>query len=108
MAEEFESFYIERICRGQNAGALASLAALLALLVRVTEKVFIFTHDLYCPKSTVKDDFTLTEDLQVAKGLETSEIRDQQLSYKDYTLYAIFSEDSKEASVVKKGQPILL
>ena len=52
MAEKFRSFYINHVPRQQDAhaNALASLAASLALSVRATEKVLVYSPDLYCPK----------------------------------------------------------
>lgn len=58
------------------------LVALLALLARMTEKVLVFTHDMYCPKSALRNESTATEDLQDAKALESltgPEIRDGDL-----------------------------
>jgi len=51
MAKMFGNFYIDHVPHQQNAhaGALASLAASLALPARVAEKVFVYSHDLYCP-----------------------------------------------------------
>ena len=41
MAEKFENFYIDHIPRQQNANALASLAASLALPAGATERVLV-------------------------------------------------------------------
>ena len=57
MAERFSNFYIDHVPRRQNAhaDALASLAASLALPAGVMEKVFVYSHDLYCPKIPLGD-----------------------------------------------------
>ena len=57
MAEGFTSFYIDHVPRRQNAhaDALASLAASLALLAGAMEKVFVYSHDLYCPRVALED-----------------------------------------------------
>ena len=51
MAKGFVNFYIDHVPRQQNAhaDALASLAASLALLAGVVEKILVYSHDLYCP-----------------------------------------------------------
>jgi len=57
MAEEFRSFYINHVPHQQNAHAeaLVSLAASLALPAGATEKVLVYSHELYCPKFTLED-----------------------------------------------------
>jgi len=57
MAERFKNFYINHVPRQQNAHAnvLASLAASLALLAGATEKVLVYSHDLYYPRFTFED-----------------------------------------------------
>jgi len=57
MAERFRNFYINHVPHQQNthADALASLAASLALPPGVTEKVLIYSHDLYCPRFAFED-----------------------------------------------------
>ena len=62
-----------------HTDALVSLVASLALPAKTTEKVLIYSHDLYCPKFALEDDQTLTGDLQVKEALVTSaglELRD--------------------------------
>jgi len=56
MAERFGNFYINHVLYQQNvhADALASLAASLALLVGVVEKILVYSHGLYCPRSLLK------------------------------------------------------
>ena len=81
MAERFRNFYIDHVPRQQNAhaDALASLAASLALPPGVVEKIFVYSHDLYCPRFAFEDNQMPTRDLQVKKALETSigtELRD--------------------------------
>jgi len=53
MAEGFGNFYIDHILRQQNthADALAFLAASLALPAGVVEKILVYNHDLYCPRT---------------------------------------------------------
>jgi len=57
MAEKFENFYIDHVPRRQNAhaNALASLAASLALPAGATEKVLVYSRDLYCYKFVLED-----------------------------------------------------
>jgi len=57
MAERLKNFYIDHVARQQNAHAysLVSLAASLALPVRATEKVLVYSYDLYCPKFALED-----------------------------------------------------
>ena len=57
MAEGFTSFYIDHVPRRKNAhaDALASLAASLALPAGVMEKIFVYSHDLYCPRNALED-----------------------------------------------------
>ena len=73
MAEKFKNFYIDHVPRQQNAhaDALTSLAASLALSVRATERVLVYSRDLYCCKFTLKDNITPREDLKVKEVLET-------------------------------------
>jgi len=58
---------------------LASLAASLALPAGAAEKVLVYSHDLYCPKSALENDQILAGNLQVKETLETPtgpELRD--------------------------------
>jgi len=107
MTERFRNFCIDYVPHQQNAhaDALASLAASLALPVGATEKVFVYNHDLYCPKLALENDQISEGNLQVKKTLETSagpELRDLRFSYIDYTLYDILPNDPKEAAAIKK------
>jgi len=65
MVERFRNFYIDHVPRQQNAyaDALVSFAASLALSAGLTEKILIYSHDLYYPKFTLEDDKTPTGDL---------------------------------------------
>ena len=74
MAEKFENFYIDHVPQQQNAHAdgLASLAASLALPVGATERVLVYSCDLYCYKFAFEDSRTPRRDLQVKEDLETS------------------------------------
>src|SRR5436853_3416307 len=51
LVQKFKSFYVEHLPRRRNAhaDALASLATSLALPPGASEKVWIYTHDLFCP-----------------------------------------------------------
>src|SRR3954470_21972179 len=51
LAQKFKNFYVEHLPRRQNvlADTLASLATSLALPPGATEKIWIYTHDLFCP-----------------------------------------------------------
>ena len=73
MAEKFKNFYIDHVPRQQNAhvDALASLAASLSLLARATERVLVYSHDLYCYKFALGDSKISRGDLQVKEVLET-------------------------------------
>jgi len=107
MAERFRNFYIDHIPRHQNAhaDALASLATSFALLIGTTEKILIYSHDLYYPKFVLEDNQTPTGDLQVKEALEISagpELRDWRFSYIDYTLYDILPNDPKEVAAIRR------
>ena len=74
MAEKFKNFYIDHVPSQQNAHAyaLASLTDSLALPAGATEKVLIYSRDLYYYKFALKDSKALRGDLQVKEVLETS------------------------------------
>ena len=57
MAKRFTNFYIDHVPRKQNAhaDALASLAASLALPAGAVKKIFVHSHDLYCPRIAPED-----------------------------------------------------
>ena len=65
ITERFRNFYIDHVPRQQNAHALASLAASLALPAGATEKVLVYIHDLYCLRFAFEDNQKPTGDLQV-------------------------------------------
>jgi len=65
MAEKFENFYIDYVSRQQNAhtDALASLAASLALPAGATEKVLVYSRELYCCNFAFEDNKAPRRDL---------------------------------------------
>ena len=69
MAEKFRNFYIDHVPRQQNAhaDALASLADSLALPAGVVDKIFVYSHDLYCPRIAFEDHQKPTGDGQAKK-----------------------------------------
>ena len=74
MAEGFTSFYIDHVPRRQNAhaDALASLAASLALPAGAMEKIFVYSHDLYCPRIALKHYQESKGEYQGKEALELS------------------------------------
>ena len=76
MAKKFENFYNDHVPHQQNAhaDALASLAASLALPAGATERVLVYSRDLYCCKFVLEDSRTPRGDLQVKEVCETSTI----------------------------------
>ena len=105
MVEKFENFYIDHVPHQQNAHAdvLASLTASLALSTGATEKVLVYSRDLYCCKFALENCKTPREDLQVKVVHETStslEPRDRRFPYIDFILYDILLDDPKEAAVI--------
>ena len=76
MAEGFANFYINHVPRRQNAhaDALASLAASLALPAGAVEKVFIYSHDLYCPRIALEDYQESKRDCQGREVLESQPV----------------------------------
>jgi len=110
MAERFKNFYIDHVPRQQNthADALASLAASLTLPAGATEKVLVYSHDLYCPKLALKNNQIPAGNLQVEEILETSigpGLRNWRFPYIDYALHGILPDDPKEAAAIKKKAP---
>jgi len=71
-AEKFENFYIDHVPCQQNehVDALASLTASLALPVRATEKILVYSRDLYCCKFALENSRIPRGDLQVKEVLE--------------------------------------
>jgi len=107
MAERFRKFYIDHVPRQQNAheDVLASLAASLALLAGVIEKILVYSHDLYYPRFAFEDHQKLTGDRQVKETLETSigpELWDWQFPCIDYAVYGILPDDPKEAAAIRR------
>ena len=77
----------------------------MALPAGVTEKVLVYSHDLYCPKFALEDDQMPIADLQVKEALETSaglELRDWRFSYINYALYDILPDGPKEAAAISR------
>jgi len=74
MAEKCKNFYIDHIPRQQNAhaDALVSLAVSLALPAGATERVLVYSRDLYCLKLALEDSKTPRGNLQVKEVFETS------------------------------------
>jgi len=108
MAERFKNFYIDHVPRQQNAHALASLAAFLALPTEAAEKILVYSYDLYYPRFTFEDHHKPTRDLQVKEALETltgPELRDWRFPYTDYTLYDLLPDDPKETATNRKKAP---
>jgi len=110
MTEKFKNFYIDYVPRQQNvhANVLASLVASLVLPVGATERVLIYSRDLYYSKFTLEDSKTLRGDLQVKEVLETStslEPRDWRFSYINFVLYGLLRDDSKEAATIRRKAP---
>src|SRR3954463_10088409 len=92
LAQKFKNFYVEHLPRRQNAhaDALASLATSLALSLGASEKIWIYTHDLFCPDPPY-------EGIPLMSGteaLETSVIpisRDWRFPFINYCLFGILS-----------------
>ena len=73
-----------------------------------TEKVLVYSHDLYCPKLVLEDDQTPVGNLQVKEALETSagpELRDWRFPYINYALYCILPDGPKEAVAIRRKAP---
>ena len=72
------------------------------------EKIFIYSHDLYCPRIALKDYQESRGDSQSKEALELStglELRDWRFPYIDYVLYGILPEDTKEAAAIRRKAP---
>jgi len=81
----------------------------MALPAGATEKVLIYSHDLYCLRFALEDNRKPTWDLQVKEALETLAglvLRDWRFSYIDYVLYGILPDDPKEAALSLEGKPL--
>ena len=72
------------------------------------EKIFIHSHDLYCPRIVLEDYPEPTEDRHDKEALESStgpEPKDWRFPYIDYVLYSILPEDPKEAAAIRRKAP---
>ena len=72
------------------------------------EKVFVYSHDLYCLRIVLKDYPEPTGDCQAKEVLESSagpEPRDWRFPYIDYVLYGILPQDTKEAAAIRRKAP---
>ena len=92
MAEKFSNFYIDHVPRRQNAhaDALASLAASLALPAGAMEKVFVYSHNMYCPRTALENHQESKGECQGKEALELStgpELKDWRFPYIDFVLY---------------------
>ena len=110
MVEKFRNFYIDYVPCQQNihADALASLAASLVLLVGATEKVLVYSYDLYHQKFAFEKSQAPRGDLQVEEVLETltgPELRNWRFPFIDFVQYNILPDDPKE--VVIGAEPAL-
>jgi len=77
----------------------------LALPAGATEKVLVYSRDLYCCKFALEDNKTPRGDLQVKKVLETStnfEPKDWRFPYIDFVLYDILPDDPKQAAAIRR------
>ena len=84
------------------------LAASLALPAGATEKILVYSCDLYCPKFDLEGNQTQKGDLQVKEVLETStcpELRDWRFPFIDFILYDILPDDPKETATIKRKAP---
>src|SRR5436190_4831073 len=103
LAQKFKNFYVEHLPRRQNthADALASLATSLGLPPGATEKIWIYTHDLFCPDPPYEGIPLLpsAEALQVAAN---SINRDWRFPYIDYCLFNILPDDPQEAAAIRR------
>jgi len=91
-----------------HADALASLIASLVLPAGATERVLVYSRDLYYCKFVLEDSKTSRGDLQVKEIFETStglETRDWRFSYISFILYGIFPDDSKETASIRRKAP---
>jgi len=72
------------------------------------EKVFFYSHDLYCPRVALEDYQEPTGSCQGKEVLEAStgpEPRDWRFPYIDFVLYGILPEDIKEAAAIRRKAP---
>ena len=107
MEEKFENFYIDHVTRQQNTHVdiLTSLTTSLALPIRATEKVLVYSHNFYYYKFTLEDSRTPRGDLQVKEVLEIStslDPRDGRFPYIDFVLYGILPDNPKETAAIRR------
>src|SRR4051812_38442375 len=102
LAQKFISFYVEHLPRQQNAhaDALASLATSLALLPGTSEKIWICTHDFFCPDPP-NEGIPLLPSAEALQNLADSVTRDWIFSFIDYCLFNILPDDPQEASTIR-------
>jgi len=87
-----------------------NISRLLALPAGATERVFIYSRDLYCCKFALEDSKTPREDLQVNEVFGTStslKISDWWFPYIDFVIYDMLPDDPKEVHQ-KESSSILL
>ena len=95
-------FYVEHLPRRQNAhaDALGSLATSLALPPGASEKIWIYTHDLFYPDPP----YEWIPLLPSAEALQISVDsinRDWRFPYIDYCLFNILPDDPQEAAAIR-------
>jgi len=112
VVEKFKIFNIDHILCQQNEhpDGLESLAASLALPVGATERVLLYSRDLYFCKFAFEYSTTLRGDhhLQIKEVLETStslEPRDWRFPYIDFILYGVLPDDPKEVAAIRGKVP---
>ena len=72
------------------------------------EKIFVYSHDLYCPRNALEDYQESTGGHHREEALEAStgpELKDWRFPYIDYVLYGILPEDAKEAAAIRRKAP---
>ena len=103
LAQKFKNFYVEHLPRRQNthADALASLATSLALPPGASEKIWIYTHDLFYPDPPYEGIPLLPS----AEALQTSTDsinRGWRFPYINYCLFNILPDDPHEAATIRR------
>ena len=79
--------------------------ASLLLPARATERVFVYSRDLFCCKFALEDSRTPRRNLKIKEVLETSkslELKDWRFLYIDFILYGILPDDPKEAVAIRR------
>src|SRR3954471_15509493 len=97
-----KNFYVEHLPRRQNAhaDALASLATSLALPPGASEKIWIYTHDLFCPDPPYER-VPLLPSAEALQASANSINRDWRFPYIDYCLFNILPDDPQEAAAIR-------